>query len=77
MTDAEVTPEYLLKHLWIVGSPATVVEKIRALYDEVGGFGTVIQTAYDYDDPEVWNENMRLFATEVMPQSRNLLPRAP
>ena len=77
VTDAEVTPEYLLEHLWIVGSPATVVEKIRALYDEVGGFGTVIQTAYDYDDPEVWNENMRLFATEVMPQSRDLLPRAP
>ena len=37
--DSDVTPEYCARHNWLIGSPATVVEKIERMYDEVGGFG--------------------------------------
>ena len=36
--DDDVTLEYMMDNLWIVGSPDTVEEKLRGLYDTVGGF---------------------------------------
>ncbi len=37
-----VTIDYCAGRNWIVGSPATVTEKIEAIYHEVGGFGTLL-----------------------------------
>src|SRR5579859_4230912 len=33
--DSDVTPEYCARHNWLIGSPATVVDKIERMYDEV------------------------------------------
>ena len=41
--DSDVTPEYCARHNWLVGSPATVAEKLERVYEEVGGFGTLLR----------------------------------
>lgn len=68
MTDAEITLDYLCDHVWLVGSPQTVARKIRDLYAAVGGFGGLLIGAVDWPDKRIWDESMRLFATEVMPR---------
>ena len=71
--DEAVTPEYLVDHLWLIGSPDTVVRKIRDLNEMVGGFGTLLWLMYDYSEQNAdWNKSMRLMAEEVMPQVADL-----
>src|SRR3989442_907912 len=66
--DSDVTPEYCAKHNWLVGSPATVTERLHAIYEEVGGFGTLLLFCFDYvDNPKAWRHSMELLAREVMP----------
>ena len=67
--DSEVTAAYLARHNWLIGSPSTVVEKIEAMYHELGGFGTLIMLGTDYvEQSAAWQESMGLLASEVMPQ---------
>jgi alkanesulfonate monooxygenase SsuD/methylene tetrahydromethanopterin reductase-like flavin-dependent oxidoreductase (luciferase family) len=74
--DAAVTPAYLAEHNWLVGAPDTVAAQLRRMYDEVGGFGTLLLFCFDYcDEPEAWHTSMRLLAEEVMPQVADLTPR--
>ncbi|MGF9713445.1 LLM class flavin-dependent oxidoreductase [Paenibacillus naphthalenovorans] len=69
VTDDEVTPEYMARTSWLVGSPDTVARKLQALYDTVGGFGTLLVTTYDYlDAPEQWKQSMQLLMEEVLPR---------
>lgn len=75
--DSDVTPEYCAQHNWLIGSPATVVEKIERMYDEVGGFGSLLLFCFDYSgNSDAWRESMRLLAHEVMPKVAHLMPRA-
>jgi len=74
--DSDVTPEYCAKHNWLVGSPATVAEKIEQVYDDVGGFGTLLVFCFDYKDkPEAWKTSLGLLANEVMPKLKHLVPQ--
>ena len=73
--DDDVDIDYLMEHLWIVGSPDTVVEKINNLSDEVGGFGYLLGTHFDWGtatDPFAYEDefrlNLELLAKEVMPR---------
>jgi alkanesulfonate monooxygenase SsuD/methylene tetrahydromethanopterin reductase-like flavin-dependent oxidoreductase (luciferase family) len=76
VADSDVTPEYCARHNWLIGSPATVVEKIERMYDEVGGFGTILLFCFDYSrNPAAWHESMRLLAHEVMPKVSHLTPK--
>jgi alkanesulfonate monooxygenase SsuD/methylene tetrahydromethanopterin reductase-like flavin-dependent oxidoreductase (luciferase family) len=62
----------------IIGSPDTVAEKIRRLYDETGGFGVLnFHCGRDYATPEKVHRSMRLFMREVAPKLRHLDPDAP
>jgi alkanesulfonate monooxygenase SsuD/methylene tetrahydromethanopterin reductase-like flavin-dependent oxidoreductase (luciferase family) len=68
VADADVTPEYLVDHGWLVGSVKTVIRKLGEMYDTLGGFSTLLLFAFDYaDDPEPWFKSMRLLAEEVLP----------
>ncbi len=59
--DSAVTPDYLAHHGWLVGSVKTVTRKLGEMYDEVGGFGTLLLFGFDYaDQPEPWFKSMRL-----------------
>ena len=73
MTDDEVTIEYMMDHLWIVGSPDTVTEKLRGLYDTVGGFGHLLWLTFDHsEDKAAYETSMRLMAEKVMPNLSDL-----
>jgi 3,6-diketocamphane 1,6-monooxygenase len=67
-TLADVTPDWLAEHVWIVGSPETVREKLSALFEASGGWGTLNLQTHDYiDDPKPWLESMRRLVEEVAP----------
>ena len=73
MSDDDVTLEYMMDNLWIVGSPETVTEKLRSLYDTVGGFGHLLWLTFDHsEDSEAYEASMRLMAEEVMPKLSDL-----
>ena len=78
MPDDDVTPEYLAENTFVVGSVATVVDKLEATYDQVGGFGHLLILSYDYrDDPGPWKESMRLLAEEVIPRLNARIAKKP
>ena len=72
--DEDLTAEYVCDNIWIVGSPDTVTEKLRKLYNDTGGFGTVLQVQYVYEPFDDWLSNMDLVAKEVMPNLADLVP---
>ena len=67
MADRDVTVEYLVDNVWIVGDPGECARKLRALHEEVGGFGVLLALAHDWDDKARWLRSMRLLAQEVVP----------
>lgn len=78
--DAGIDPakadlEFLVDHVFIVGSPQTVTEKIQALFHACGGWGTLQVESHDYyDDPAPWFHSLELIAKEVAPKIE--LPKA-
>jgi alkanesulfonate monooxygenase SsuD/methylene tetrahydromethanopterin reductase-like flavin-dependent oxidoreductase (luciferase family) len=75
VADSDVTPEYCAQHNWLIGSPATVAEKLERVYREVDGFGTLLVFGFDYmDQPEAWHNSLRLLAQEVAPRIKHLTP---
>ena len=67
--DSDVTLEYLARTSWLVGSAATVAEKLEALQDQVGGFGGLLTLGFDYlDAPGAWKYSLELLSGEVLPQ---------
>ncbi len=68
MPDEDITLDYLCDRLWIVGSPATVAARLRALDAEVGGFGTLLITSYDVQDElPSWERSLSLLTEQVLP----------
>jgi len=67
--DSDLDVDYLVEHNWLVGSPATVTEKLQQLQHETGGFGTLLVVLYDMSgEQERWEESLRLLAEEVAPK---------
>jgi alkanesulfonate monooxygenase SsuD/methylene tetrahydromethanopterin reductase-like flavin-dependent oxidoreductase (luciferase family) len=74
--DSDVTPEYCARHNWLVGSPATVTRRLHEIYEEVGGFGTLLLFCFDYvENPKAWRHSMELLAREVMPRFKDMVPK--
>lgn len=72
-TAEDLTVEYLVDNVFLVGSPETVAAKARKLHDDVGGFGTLVMSVHDYSaTPEVLQHSMELMGTEVAPLLRDL-----
>jgi alkanesulfonate monooxygenase SsuD/methylene tetrahydromethanopterin reductase-like flavin-dependent oxidoreductase (luciferase family) len=66
--DADVTPEYLVDHGWLVGSPKTVTDKLAQMYEDIGGFGCLLVLTFDHvDNRDGWAKSQRLLAEQVMP----------
>ena len=62
MADSEVTPEYLVDNIWVVGSPDEVAEKLRRLHHDVGGFGVLLAMAHEWLPEDRWQRSMTLLA---------------
>lgn len=64
----DLTVEWMADNFWIVGSPDTVIEKVRALDAEVGGFGSLVTFTHDYSrSPEAYRRSIELMGTVVAP----------
>ena len=74
MPDEAITIDYLLDNHWVVGDPEYCLNRIREVYDHVGGFGTLLQLAQDWDPPEIGWKSLELFSKEVAPRLRDLIP---
>jgi alkanesulfonate monooxygenase SsuD/methylene tetrahydromethanopterin reductase-like flavin-dependent oxidoreductase (luciferase family) len=68
MADSEVTLDYLLDNIWIVGDPETVAAKLAKLRNEVGGFGTLLAIAHEWRPRAAWEHSMELLRTQVVPR---------
>lgn len=73
MPDSECTIEYVLNNLPIFGTPDEVAEKIVALHQRVGPFGTLLYVGHDWVDSTLAKRSMELMAKEVMPWVNRLL----
>ena len=68
MPDSDVTLEYLLDNVWVVGSPDEVARKLNEIYDEVGGFGVLLAMGHEWEPKQAWVHSMKLLKEEVLPQ---------
>jgi len=67
LPESAVTTEYMLEHLVIAGSPASVAEQILAFRDTIGDFGTLLYCGHDWAEPKLARRSMELMAERVMP----------
>lgn len=73
LPETAITVEYLAKNVWLVGSPETVAKKLRDMYHQAGGFGTLLGLSWDFsENPEPWRRSMELLATEVLERVADL-----
>ncbi len=67
--DSDVTPEYLVDHNWLVGSPRTVSQKLGEMYHDAGGFGSMLVINFDFkDEYSAWSASQQALMEEVLPQ---------
>jgi alkanesulfonate monooxygenase SsuD/methylene tetrahydromethanopterin reductase-like flavin-dependent oxidoreductase (luciferase family) len=69
VSEEDVSAEWIMDNLLFVGSAETVAEKIRGLYDRVGGFGGLIFTTNDYrgDKKDAYRRSFELLGEKVIP----------
>ncbi|MAG36942.1 MAG: hypothetical protein CL878_11965 [Dehalococcoidia bacterium] len=72
MPDSDLTAEYLMDNIWIVGIPDDVADQLRQLYQDVGGFGVLLAMGHEWEPREAWVNSMTLLAHEVMPKLADL-----
>jgi len=72
MPDSEVTVEYLMDNVWIVGGPDDVERQIRELYEKVGGFGVLLAMGHEWQPKDKWVNSMTLLANEILPRLSDL-----
>jgi alkanesulfonate monooxygenase SsuD/methylene tetrahydromethanopterin reductase-like flavin-dependent oxidoreductase (luciferase family) len=72
MPDEAVDVDYMMENVWIIGDPAECEDKIRALFEAVGGFGSLLSVTADSDDAAWDHESLRLLAEEVGPRIEDL-----
>lgn len=67
-SDDELSIEWMIENIpWIIGSPEDCIRQIKQLYEEVGGFGTLILNSRDWVPTDLQERSLELFAREVMP----------
>jgi alkanesulfonate monooxygenase SsuD/methylene tetrahydromethanopterin reductase-like flavin-dependent oxidoreductase (luciferase family) len=67
-SDIQLAPQPLLRSLVLTGTPDQVAERILALREQVGPFGTLLYTGHDWVDPALAARSMELMAREVWPR---------
>ena len=75
MLDREVTMDYMIENMWLVGSPEEVARKIVELYEFVGGFGVLLVMGHEWNPKKKWQKSMRLLREEALPLVKKNLRR--
>jgi alkanesulfonate monooxygenase SsuD/methylene tetrahydromethanopterin reductase-like flavin-dependent oxidoreductase (luciferase family) len=72
MSDEDVDVEYMMDNVWIVGDPEECADKLRRLYRNVGGFGSLLAITQDPDDHTLVQRSQRLLMEQVAPKVSHL-----
>jgi len=67
MPDEAITSDFIFDNIVIRGSVNRVVDRILALHEEIGDFGTLLYCGKDWADPRLGRRSMELMAEKVMP----------
>ena len=67
MPDADCGIDYWMSDQIIAGDVDHALDRLLAMVEETGEFGTLVTMAYDWDDKESWVHSHELFANELMP----------
>jgi len=67
LPDESVTLDRIMDEIVIAGSPARVTDAILKLYEDSGGFGTLLYCGKNWTDPALGRRSMQLMAEKVMP----------
>lgn len=59
--------EKSLEKCVIAGSVDTVTEKLCAMVDDIGAFGTLVAVGHDADDLKVWERSLQHLADDIAP----------
>ena len=65
--DEALDTEYMVDNIWLVGSPEDVANKLRNLYNSVGGFGTLLAMGHEWEPRDKWLHSATLLAEKVIP----------
>jgi alkanesulfonate monooxygenase SsuD/methylene tetrahydromethanopterin reductase-like flavin-dependent oxidoreductase (luciferase family) len=66
MPDSDVTMDYLIDNIFIVGSSSEVKEKLEELHESVGGFGVLLAMGHEWQPPKFWESSMGMLVDEVI-----------
>ncbi len=76
MSIDDLTLDWLVDNFFLVGSPDTVVAKIEAFNEQLGGFGTVLSFVFDWSaNSDAYQRNLQLLGTEVAPRVAKIGPK--
>jgi alkanesulfonate monooxygenase SsuD/methylene tetrahydromethanopterin reductase-like flavin-dependent oxidoreductase (luciferase family) len=68
LPDSAVTVERVVDELVIRGSPAKVADRILAMREDIGDFGTLLYAGIDWQDRDLGRNSLVLMAEQVMPR---------
>lgn len=68
MADSDVTMEYMVDNVFIVGSVDDVAQKLNDLRGEIGPFSTLLAMGHDWEPYDAWHQSMALLKNEVLPR---------
>jgi alkanesulfonate monooxygenase SsuD/methylene tetrahydromethanopterin reductase-like flavin-dependent oxidoreductase (luciferase family) len=72
MPDSDVTAEYLVDNIWIVGDPDGVAGKLRRMHRDVGDFGVLLAMGHEWEPRDRWLNSTELLINKVMPRLADL-----
>jgi alkanesulfonate monooxygenase SsuD/methylene tetrahydromethanopterin reductase-like flavin-dependent oxidoreductase (luciferase family) len=67
MRDEDVTLDYVIDNVVIRGTVNEVVDRILAMHEMIGDFGTLLYCGKDWTDRALGRRSMELMAEKVMP----------
>ena len=68
MPDSDVTMDYLIDNVFIVGSVDEVAQQLNDLRGEIGEFGTLLAMGHEWEPYDAWYGSMTLLKNEVLPK---------
>ncbi len=64
----DIGMDFLAEHVWLCGSPATVIAKLQRMAEHVGDWGEICVNSHDnIDEPAPYFESLERLAKEVVP----------
>ena len=66
---SQVDMNFLAEHVWLCGSPETVIRKLHQVAEKTGGWGQIAVNSHDnIDNPKPFMESLQRLAKEVVPK---------